>query len=63
MNAPLVSVICTGFNQGRFIKEALDSVLHQSYAPIQLIIIDNNSSDNSLEHVQEWIKRKNFPDV
>jgi len=63
MNARSVSVICTGFNQGRIIKEALDSVLHQSYAPIQLIIIDNNSSDNSLEHVQEWIKRKNFPDV
>lgn len=63
MNAPLVSVICTGFNQGRFVEEALDSVSNQSYAPIQLIIIDNSSSDNSPDRVRDWIRRKSLSHV
>jgi glycosyltransferase involved in cell wall biosynthesis len=46
---PLVSVIMPTFNQAPFIYEAITSVINQSYKNIELIIIDNFSSDNTME--------------
>lgn len=46
---PLVSVVIPCFNGERFLGEAIDSVLAQSYAPIELIIVDDASGDCSLE--------------
>jgi glycosyltransferase involved in cell wall biosynthesis len=44
---PLVTVICLCYNHERFIKEALDSVLRQYYGPVEIIIIDDASTDDS----------------
>lgn len=52
----MVSIICTCYNHGEFIKGALDSVRNQSYGPIELIIIDNGSKDNSVEVIRNWVK-------
>lgn len=44
----LVSVIMPTFNQAAFIQQAVESVLGQSYSDLELIIIDNFSSDNTM---------------
>lgn len=46
-SAPLVSVIITNYNYEKFIGEAIESVLNQNYGNIELIIIDDGSTDNS----------------
>jgi len=55
MNAPLVSVICVCYNHARFVAEALDSVMAQTYQPIELIVIDDGSTDGSPKIIKQWI--------
>ncbi|SFB84094.1 Glycosyl transferase family 2 [Flexibacter flexilis DSM 6793] len=52
---PLVSVICLCYKHARFVAEALDSVLAQTYPHWELIIIDDQSPDNSVTVIQDWI--------
>jgi glycosyltransferase involved in cell wall biosynthesis len=56
MSKPLVSVICLCYNQARFVKEAIQSVINQNYSPIQLIVVDDASSDNSRKAIEGAIK-------
>ena len=51
MEKPLVSVICLCYNHARFVREAVESVLNQSYKNIQVIIADDASTDNSIEEI------------
>ena len=61
MARPLVSVICLCFNHGRFVKEAIESVLKQSHPAIQLIVVDDASTDGSREVIAGLAK--NHPQV
>lgn len=54
---PLVTVICTCYNQGDYVAQALDSVMAQTYRPISLFIIDNGSSDHSGSEINFWLDR------
>lgn len=49
MDHPLVSVIIPVFNGEKYIRCALDSVFKQDYQPIEIIVIDDGSSDETLE--------------
>lgn len=51
---PLVSVIIANHNYGRFIGMAIDSVLKQTYAPLELIVVDDGSTDNSREVIEAY---------
>ncbi len=53
-HTPLVSVICTCYNHNEFVIEALESVKHQSYPKIELIIVDNASVDGSQKTIKDW---------
>ena len=44
---PHFSVILPNYNHGKYLKQAIDSVLNQSYNSWELLIIDNHSTDNS----------------
>lgn len=44
-----MSVIITNFNYAQYIQQALQSVLVQDYDPIEIIIVDDGSTDNSIE--------------
>jgi glycosyltransferase involved in cell wall biosynthesis len=56
---PLVTIIATCFNQESYLEETLDSILNQTYSNIQLIIMDDCSSDDSAIKIEEWKKRRN----
>jgi glycosyltransferase involved in cell wall biosynthesis len=47
VNTPQVSVICLCYNHSRFVEEAVQSVLHQTYTNVQLILVDDRSTDDS----------------
>lgn len=50
----LLSVIIANYNYGRFLDEAIQSVLNQSCQDLELIIIDGGSSDNSIEVIRKY---------
>jgi glycosyltransferase involved in cell wall biosynthesis len=52
--SPTISVIIPVFNSGKFLHEALDSILWQTYADFELIVIDDGSSDNSKEIIRSY---------
>lgn len=53
MPNPTLSIIMPVFNAGPFIKESVQSLLNQSFADFELIIIDDGSTDNSMEIISE----------
>lgn len=46
MSAPLVTVITPCYNQARFVRQAVQSCLEQDYRPLQVIVIDDGSTDD-----------------
>ena len=54
---PLVSVLITNFNYGRFVGEAIESVLAQGYERFEVIVCDDGSSDDSCEVVEGYVAR------
>lgn len=52
-----LSVIMPNYNHAKYIGEALESILSQSYRPIEVIVIDDGSTDNSIEVIQEFVKK------
>ncbi len=58
---PLVSVICLCYNHERFIREALDSVLAQTYPNIEVIIVDDCSTDNSVSIINSYLQQ--YPQI
>lgn len=56
-NTPLVTVICLCYNHESFVVETLDSVINQTYPNIELIIVDDCSNDQSVNVIQEWLKK------
>ena len=57
---PLVSVIIPNYNYARFLEQRIDSVLNQTYSNIEVIILDDCSTDNSKEVIEKY---RNTPKV
>lgn len=51
---PTVSVILTSYNHEKYIAEAIESVLNQTFSDFELLIADDGSSDNSREVIKKF---------
>jgi glycosyltransferase involved in cell wall biosynthesis len=59
-NKPLITVYITNFNYADYIENAINSVLHQSFKDFELIVIDDGSTDKSLEILETYKRNKNI---
>ncbi len=59
-NNPLVTVICLCYNHHEFVEEAINSVLNQTYDNIQIIVVDDGSTDGSPNFLEEFCALKNL---
>ena len=57
---PFVDVILPNYNKGKFLEEAINSVINQTYKNWHLFIIDDYSTDNSLEIIDKLSNLKNI---
>lgn len=58
MNRPKVSIIIPVYNGEKYIKECLDSVLSQTYQNIEILIINDGSTDNTSKILGEYPNKK-----
>lgn len=54
---PVVSVLMTAYNREEYIGEAIESVLSSSYNNFELIIVDDRSTDKTLQIAQDYTKK------
>jgi glycosyltransferase involved in cell wall biosynthesis len=51
---PLVSIVIPSFNQGRYIRETIDSTLSQDYRPIEILVLDGASKDETVDVLKSY---------
>ena len=56
-NQKTLSVIITNYNYGYYISEALEDILNQSFKPNEVVLVDDASTDNSIEIINEFLKK------
>jgi hypothetical protein len=54
---PKISVVMVSFNQAAFLEEGLNSVLGQGYPNLEFVVVDGNSTDGSIDILQEYRDR------
>lgn len=54
--SPLISVIMPVYNAGKYLREAIDSMLRQTYRDFELIIVNDGSSDDSADIIASYEK-------
>ncbi len=54
---PLVSIIINNYNYGRYLPDAIDSALSQNYKNVEVIVVDDGSTDNSREVILQYSEK------
>lgn len=60
---PLLTVVVPAFNRERFLDATLRSIEAQSLRPFDVVLVDNRSTDHSLQIMQEWAERVQSPEL
>ncbi len=55
--APCISVIVPNYNHAKYLRDRLDSIYHQSYPNIEVILLDDASADGSVAILKEYAER------
>ena len=58
-NNPLVSIVIPVHNGEKYIREALDSCINQDYPTLEIIVVDDKSTDNTLNILREYEQKDN----
>lgn len=53
--SPLFSILIANYNNGKYFKDCFESILSQTYPQWEVIIVDDHSTDNSVEIIQQII--------
>lgn len=56
MNSPLVAIIIANFNYSKFIDSCIESAISQDYKNIKIVVVDDASTDDSVERIKKWAK-------
>lgn len=54
---PLVSVVIPTYNNGRYLQEAIESVLNQTYINYEIIVVDDGSTDNTYQVLEPYLDK------
>ncbi|MFK2298794.1 glycosyltransferase family 2 protein [Bacteroides fragilis] len=57
MNNPLVSIVIPTYNREQYIEDAIKSAINQTYRNIEIIIVDNCSTDSTWDILNRWAER------
>ena len=60
---PLVSIIIPNYNHCQFLEERIKSILNQTYTNYEIIILDDNSSDHSLEIINKFTENPHIVNI
>ena len=58
MEKEKVSVIVPVYNDEKYLADCVDSILHQSYQNMELILVDDGSTDNSAQICEDYRERE-----
>ena len=67
--SPLVSIVIPAYNHDRYLGEAIDSILGQDYSNVELIVLDDGSTDGTRQILESygsrfyWESHKNIKDL
>ena len=53
-NLPLVSILINNYTYGRFLRAAIDSALTQTYSAVEVVVVDDGSTDNSKSIIKRY---------
>lgn len=56
LKLPLITFIVTSYNYENYVLKTIESIKNQSYENIEIIVVDDNSCDNSVEKAKEFAK-------
>ncbi len=54
---PLLSIIVANYNTEKYLRVCLDSILKQSYQPLEIIVYDDCSTDSSINIIREYVEK------
>lgn len=54
MSVPIISVVMPAYNAANFISQTIESVLNQTFTDFELLIIDDGSTDRTLEIAKDY---------
>ncbi len=54
---PILTVMMPSYNYARYLREAIETILNQSFSDFELLIVEDGSSDGSPEIVREYMQK------